>query len=142
MLAKEELKLLLLEDDEDDYILTSAVLREISGFAIAITWVTTLEAALSALQTQPFDVCLSDYQLGEHTGIDLLKATVAQPWAVPIIMLTGQSDRESDLAAMQAGAADYLVKAEITAALVERSIRYTLKHAQTLAVCPSGSGCQ
>ncbi len=133
MLAKEALKLLLLEDDEDDYILTSAVLREISGFAIAITWVTTLEAALLELQTQAFNVCLSDYQLGAHTGIDLLKATVSQPWAIPIIMLTGQSDRDSDLAAMQAGAADYLVKAEITAALVERSIRYTLKHAKTLA---------
>jgi diguanylate cyclase (GGDEF)-like protein/PAS domain S-box-containing protein len=133
MLAKEALKLLLLEDDEDDYILTSAVLREISGFAIAITWVTTLETALLELQTQAFNVCLSDYQLGEHTGIDLLKATVSRPWAIPIIMLTGQSDRDSDLAAMQAGAADYLVKAEITAALVERSIRYTLKHAKTLA---------
>jgi diguanylate cyclase (GGDEF)-like protein/PAS domain S-box-containing protein len=133
MLAKDSLRLLLVEDDEDDYVLTTDVLREISGFAIAITWAQTLEAALKALQTQPFDVCLSDYQLGEHTGINLLNATVRQCWAVPIIMLTGQSDRDSDLAAMTAGAADYLVKAEITPALVERSIRYTLKHAQTLA---------
>jgi diguanylate cyclase (GGDEF)-like protein/PAS domain S-box-containing protein len=133
MLDKDSLKLLLVEDDEDDYVLTTDVLREISGLAIAITWVKTLEAALTALQTQSFDVCLSDYQLGEHTGIDLLTATVAQPWAVPIIMLTGQSDRDCDLAAMKAGAVDYLVKAEITPALVERSIRYTLKHARTLA---------
>ncbi len=133
MLAKDSLRLLLVEDDEDDYVLTSEVLREISGFTVSVIWVETLEAALEALQTQTFDVCLSDYQLGAHTGIDLLEATVTRSWTVPIIMLTGQSDRDSDLSAMKAGAADYLVKAEITPALVERSIRYTLKHARTLA---------
>jgi diguanylate cyclase (GGDEF)-like protein/PAS domain S-box-containing protein len=133
MLAKESLKLLLVEDDEDDYTLTSAVLREICGVAIAVTWVETFDAALEALQTQSFDVCLSDYHLGKHTGIDLLHATAAQGSTVPIIMLTGQSDRGIDLAAMGAGAADYLVKADITPVMVERSIRYTLNHARTLA---------
>jgi diguanylate cyclase (GGDEF)-like protein/PAS domain S-box-containing protein len=133
MLAKESLNLLLVEDDEDDYALTSDVLREISGVAMAMTWVQTFEAALEALQTQSFDVCLSDYHLGKHTGIDLLNATAAQGVTVPIIMLTGQSDRGIDLAAMRAGAADYLVKADITPVMVERSIRYTLNHARTLA---------
>jgi diguanylate cyclase (GGDEF)-like protein/PAS domain S-box-containing protein len=133
MLVKDSLKLLLVEDDEDDYLLTSDVLREIPGVAIAITWVTTLEAALDLLQTQFFDVCLSDYHLGQHTGLDLLNATLAQSLAVPIIMLTGQSDRDTDLAAMEAGASDYLVKADITPAMVERSIRYTLNHTRTLA---------
>jgi diguanylate cyclase (GGDEF)-like protein/PAS domain S-box-containing protein len=133
MLAKDSLKLLLVEDDEDDYTLTSAVLREIFGMAIAMTWVETFEAALDALQTQSFDVCLSDYHLGKHTGIDLLNATAAQGFTVPIIMLTGQSDLGIDLAAMGAGAADYLVKADITPVMVERSIRYTLNHARTLA---------
>lgn len=133
MLAKESLNLLLVEDDEDDYALTSDVLREISGVAMAMTWVQTFEAALEALQTQSFDVCLSDYHLGKHTGIDLLNATAAQGVTVPIIMLTGQNDRGIDLAAMRAGAADYLVKADITPVMVERSIRYTLNHARTLA---------
>jgi diguanylate cyclase (GGDEF)-like protein/PAS domain S-box-containing protein len=133
MLAKDSLKLLLVEDDEDDYLLTSEVLCEIAGVDIAITWVTTLEAALDVLHTQCFDVCLSDYHLGQHTGLDLLNATIAQKLAVPIIMLTGQSDRDTDLAAMAAGASDYLIKADITSAMVERSIRYTLNHASTLA---------
>jgi diguanylate cyclase (GGDEF)-like protein/PAS domain S-box-containing protein len=133
MLTKDALKLLLVEDDEDDYTLTSDVLREISSVAIAITWVTTVDAALDALQTQSFDVCLSDYHLGKNTGLDLLKTSVLKGFTVPIIMLTGQSDRGTDLAAMGAGAADYLVKAEITPAMVERSIRYTLNHARTLA---------
>jgi diguanylate cyclase (GGDEF)-like protein/PAS domain S-box-containing protein len=133
MLAKDSLKLLLVEDDEDDYLLTSEVLSEISGVAISVDWVKTIGAALEVLQTQCFDVCLSDYQLGQHTGIDLLNAAAAHGLTVPVIMLTGQSDREIDLAAMAAGAADYLVKADITPALVERSIRYTLNHTHALA---------
>lgn len=132
MLAKHSLRLLLVEDDEDDYWLTSEVLREIAGVEIAITWVTSMAAALKILQTQFFDVCLSDYHLGQHTGLDLLNAAIAQHLAVPIIMLTGQSDHNTDLAAMAAGASDYLVKADITPAMVERSIRYTLNHTQAL----------
>lgn len=132
MLAEHSLRLLLVEDDEDDYLLTSDVLREIAGVEIAITWVTSMAAALKVLQTQCFDVCLSDYHLGQNTGLELLNATLAQNLAVPIIMLTGQSDRNTDLAAMAAGASDYLVKADITAAMVERSIRYTLNHTRTL----------
>jgi diguanylate cyclase (GGDEF)-like protein/PAS domain S-box-containing protein len=133
MLAKHSLRLLLVEDDEDDYLLTSEVLYEIAGVEIVITWVTSMEDALKVLQTQCFDVCLSDYHLGQYTGLDLLNAAIAQNLAVPIIMLTGQSDRDTDLAAMAAGASDYLVKADITPAMVERSIRYTLNHAHTLA---------
>ncbi|WP_404785740.1 putative bifunctional diguanylate cyclase/phosphodiesterase [Altericista sp. CCNU0014] len=133
MLGKDALKLLLVEDDEDDYLLTSDVLSEISSVSIAVTWVTTMETALEILRTQAFDVCLSDYQLGKNTGIELLNAAAAQHLTVPIIMLTGQSNRDTDLAAMKAGASDYLVKADITPAMVERSIRYTLNHALTLA---------
>lgn len=132
MLGKNSLRLLLVEDDEDDYILTSDLLGEICGITITITWATTLDAALDKLQTEPFDICLSDFQLGQDTGLDLLKSAAAQGLTVPIIMLTGQSDRETDLAAMAAGAADYLVKADISPTMLERAIRYTLNHTHTL----------
>jgi diguanylate cyclase (GGDEF)-like protein/PAS domain S-box-containing protein len=133
MLAKEFINLLLVEDDEDDYILTSDVISDIAGVEITITWVKTLEAALGTLSTEEFDVCLSDYQLGKQTGVELIEAVVAAGIAVPIIMLTGQMDRDTDLAAMAAGAADYLVKTDISPAMMERSIRYTLNHARTLS---------
>ena len=133
MLAKNFLKLLLVEDDEDDYMLTSDIISDITGVEISIAWVTTLVAALEILKAQEFDVCLCDYQLGQHTGIELIQAAVQKGIKVPIIMLTGQLDRETDLAAMAAGAADYLVKADISPAMVERSMRYTLNHTQTLS---------
>lgn len=132
MLAKEFIELLLVEDDEDDYILTADVISDIAGVEISITWVTTFNEALRSLKTEDFDVCLSDYQLGQQTGIELIHAAVAAGIQVPIIMLTGQMDRDTDIAAMAAGAADYLVKTDISPAMLERSIRYTLNHTRTL----------
>jgi signal transduction histidine kinase len=54
---------------------------------------------------------------------------------VPIILLTGEESRDVDQAAIYAGAADYLIKGQITSALLERSIRHALerKHSQKSA---------
>jgi diguanylate cyclase (GGDEF)-like protein/PAS domain S-box-containing protein len=125
--------LLLVEDDEDDYILTQELLADIPDLAISLTWVSSFEAAITALHSGIYNLCFCDYRLGDHTGIDLLQALASAEITVPVIMLTGQGDRAIDLAAMQAGAADYLVKSEITALLLERSIRYVLNHSQALA---------
>ncbi|HEX2640043.1 MAG TPA: diguanylate cyclase, partial [Pyrinomonadaceae bacterium] len=78
------------------------------------------------------DIYLVDYRLGERTGLELLRAAIRNGCTAPIILLTGQGDKEIDFQAMQAGAADYLVKGELTAPLLERAIRYSLKHARSL----------
>ena len=71
-------------------------------------------------------VCLLDYHLGERTGLELLREAVARGCRTPIILLTGNGDREIDVEAMKAGAADYLVKGRFDAHSLERSIRYTI----------------
>lgn len=125
--------ILLVEDDEDDYVLTQALLDDIQGLRFKLTWVSTYDSALATLTREGYDLCLCDYRLGQYSGIALLNAAMQAGVKVPVVMLTGQGDRETDIAAMQAGAADYLVKTDITAPLLERSIRYTLSHAQALA---------
>ncbi len=73
---------------------------------------------------------LTDYRLGARTGLDLLQALQERGSPTPVIVLTGQGDREVDLRAVNAGAADYLAKGEVTPALLERSIRHAvLQHA-------------
>jgi diguanylate cyclase (GGDEF)-like protein/PAS domain S-box-containing protein len=128
-----KIRVLLVEDDEDDYILTQELLADIQDLVLDLSWISNFEDALKALLCGTYDVCLCDYQLGSHDGIEFLDALTQSNTTVPVIMLTGQEDREIDVAAMQAGAADYLVKSEITAQLLERSIRYTLNHTRTLA---------
>ena len=116
------LKVLLVEDDEDDYVIICDLLSEMERFELE--WVIDYEDALKAIEREEHDVCLLDYRLGERSGLELLREALRRGYKAPIILLTGQGDREVDLEAMQAGAADYLIKGQIDAPLLERSIRY------------------
>ncbi|MCA1853170.1 MAG: response regulator, partial [Beggiatoa sp.] len=60
-------------------------------------------------------------------GLDLLRRAAAEDYGIPFILLTGYSAFELDVEAMRAGAADYLLKDRIDAAVLERAIRYTLE---------------
>src|SRR5712692_10939183 len=60
----------------------------------------------------------------------MLEQMMEHEGKAPVIMLTGAGNRRVDEEAMQAGAADYLVKTQLNADLLERSIRYALKHKQ------------
>jgi len=126
-------RILLVEDDEDDYVLTRDLLAAIPGGAYALDWVTTVHAGLAAVAEQRHDAYLIDYRLGAESGLDLLCALQRDGCRAPIILLTGQGDPSVDIAAMQAGAADYLIKGEVTAAELERALRYACAQEQHLA---------
>jgi signal transduction histidine kinase len=121
----EKIRLLLVEDDEDDYILTRDLLNEIYPDGFELEWVKEYDQAMERLVSNEHAVCLLDYRLGANNGIELLRQARARGCNSPSIILTGQADRELDFEAMMAGASDYLIKSEINAALLERSIRYS-----------------
>ncbi|TYK65091.1 response regulator [Colwellia echini] len=119
-------RVLLVEDDEDDYILTSDYLSQLDSHVFEIDWVTSPDKALEQLQLGKHDICLLDYQLGAYNGLTVLEKASQSGCSTPIIMLTGQSDETIDKAALAAGAVDYLAKSEITTARFARAIRYAL----------------
>ena len=119
--------MLLVDDDEDDYVLVRDLLAGMEG--LSLRWANGYEAALSALSGGCYDVCLVDYRLGERSGLELLREASARGYKAPMILLTGQGGREVDLAAMRSGAADYLLKGELNAPSLERSIRYAFARA-------------
>jgi signal transduction histidine kinase len=82
---------------------------------------------VQALADGRYDVYLVDYRLGARTGLEFLQEAVRCGVAAPMIMLTGQREREVDLLSMRAGAVDYLVKDRLDAAKLDRSIRYALQ---------------
>jgi diguanylate cyclase (GGDEF)-like protein/PAS domain S-box-containing protein len=127
-----EVKVLLVEDDEDDYVLTRGLLADSRRTRFVLDWVSSYEDAMSLIADGVHDVYLVDYRLGEHDGLEILRESRAAGCARPIILLTGQGDGEVDIAAMQAGAADYLVKGQLDSQLLERSIRYSLEQNRTL----------
>jgi diguanylate cyclase (GGDEF)-like protein/PAS domain S-box-containing protein len=127
------LRLLLVEDDEDDYVLTRAHLAQSERTRFAVEWVASYEEGLAKALGGAYDVCLVDYRLGARDGIEWIREAVAGGCRSPVVVLTGQADREIDVLAMEAGAADYLVKGQITAELLERSLRYAVRGAQAAA---------
>jgi len=124
----DHIRVLLIEDDEDDYVFTRDLLTEIGGERFELEWASTYERGLTRVLEDCFDVCLLDFRLGARTGLDLLREARSANGRAPIILMTGQGDQEIDLEAMRSGAADYLVKGEIDAAGLERSIRYAVQH--------------
>lgn len=118
--------LLLVEDDEDDYIITRDLLREIDPDMYSLDWATTIDEAKSKLQLDQHHVCLMDYRLGPEDGVELLKQAGELGFKAPIIMLTGQDDDRLDTEAQAAGAVDYLVKSNLTASRLARAIRYAI----------------
>ncbi len=118
---------LLVDDDEDDYVLVRDLLTEVAGKRFELERVATYDAALEELRQARRDIYLIDYRLGERDGLELLRAAIDIGCKAPIIILTGQGDHDVDVAAMEAGAADYLVKDHLSGELLERSIRYALE---------------
>jgi signal transduction histidine kinase len=119
-------RVLLVEDDEDDFILTSEYLNQLASHSFEIDWVTNPKKALEQLNLGKHDICLLDYQLGAYNGLTVLEKASENGCSTPIIMLTGQSDEALDQSALAAGAVDYLVKSEMTTARFARAIRYAL----------------
>ncbi|CAM3794917.1 response regulator [Rheinheimera salexigens] len=122
--------ILLVEDDEDDYVLTRGHLEDLSSLSCQLTWVKNPEDGLAHLLQGTYDVCLLDYQLGAETGLSLLQRAIIAGVSTPIIMLTGQADKQLDLEALEYGAADFLVKSELNETRFARAIRYALSRRQ------------
>ena len=130
-MAVRRVRVLLVEDDEDDFLLTREWLEEIEGTEYALDWTADYDAGLAEIARRRHDVYLVDYRLAGSCGLDLVRVAVAAGCAAPLILLTGQGDRAVDVEAMALGAADFLIKGRIDAALLERSIRYAIERKRT-----------
>jgi DNA-binding NtrC family response regulator len=126
------IRVLVVDDDHDDYVILRDLFLEIEVGKFRLEWVETYDAAIERMVRNKYDVCLVDYLLGERNGLELLNEAVKNGCKTPIILLTGKGAREVDMAAMKAGASDYLDKGEIGPSLLERSIRYAIERKRAL----------
>ena len=128
------IKVLLVEDDEDDFVITRDLLSELPGRRFTLDWVKTFDTGLEAMCLNQHDAVLVDYRLGAHNGIELLREALERGCQAPVILLTGAGERQVDVEAMQAGAPDYLVKTHLRADSLERSIRYAAQRKRAVAL--------
>jgi signal transduction histidine kinase/HPt (histidine-containing phosphotransfer) domain-containing protein len=123
----ETIKVLLIEDDEDDYILTRELLSEVKFGKYALDWAPSYEEGMKVARRGEHHVCLVDYRLGERSGVELIREARECGLNTPMILLTGQGNYDVDVEATEAGATDYLVKDETPATRLERTIRYAVE---------------
>lgn len=121
------INVLLIDDDEDQYYITKEFLNRIRNHKYILKHIMDFDEAKRYLEKNEFDVYLIDYRLGPDSGVELLHYAVEIKCDAPLIMLTGRGDHEIDLKAMNAGASDYLNKNLLSPELLERSIRYAIE---------------
>lgn len=128
-----KVKVLLIDDDEDDYIITKDIFNRINhADKYELSWIDTFDKGINAVLKHQYDIYLVDYRLGKHTGVDLVNEAVLSGVKEPIIILTGKGDYKIDEEAMNVGAADYLLKDKLDPDSLERTLRYALKQSETL----------
>jgi PAS domain S-box-containing protein len=120
-------RILIVEDDEDDFLIIEACIKDIPDKRFRIDWCYDYNEALQRIRQSCYDIYFVDYLLGEKTGLELLKDAIALGCEDPLVLLTGIGNRDVDIQAMTIGAVDYLVKSEINTEKLERCIRYALE---------------
>jgi len=132
MSAENSKKVLLIDDDPIQFQLTQSGFRKFQDKGYKVEWAATYEEGLNRLLKETFAVCLLDYKLRDRDGLELLRVAKGEGCHTPIVFLTAESEPGVDIAALEAGALDYLVKGEMTPRMLERSLRYAVKLGGTL----------
>lgn len=132
MLTQNKIKILIIDDDEDDYFIIADYIKEIDGTKFIIEWCNNYQSAVEKFKSKAYDIYFVDYRLGNETGLELLKDAIRLQCDAPIILLTGKGNKAIDIEAMKSGATDYLIKSELNTEKLERCIRYSLDRAASL----------
>ena len=128
---KSSIRVLLIDDDEDQYLILRRTFKKVSKIRYSLEWKATYDQAMRAIGSNQYDVILIDYELEKAFGTDIIRKAIKQGCKTPFILQTSHEETSIDLEAMEAGVVDYLIKDQITPLVLERSIRYAIKQKQT-----------
>src|SRR6478672_13414714 len=132
MLKGNQIRIGIIDDDEDDFFIIKDYLSEIENVNFVIDWINSYKTAIDKIKAGAYHLYFLDYRLGNETGLELLQEATAMQCDSPIVLLTGKGNKAIDIKAMQSGATDYLVKSDLNAEKLERCIRYSLDRAESL----------
>jgi signal transduction histidine kinase len=130
---KDPVKILMVDDDEEDFIIVRNLLAQLEGSRFSIEWAPSFEAGWELILANRHHVYLVDYRLGAEDGLELVRKAVHSGCDRPFILLTGMDDPALDEEAEAAGVADFLVKGSCGAQELARTLRYALAHANDMA---------
>lgn len=125
------IKVLLIEDSNEDAIIIREMLNETSKIPFQLTYVSRLKTGFEKLFQESFDILLLDLNLPDSWGFDTFIRTYDQVPELPIVILSGFDDEDVAVKAVREGAQDYLIKGEIDGRLLARSIYYAIERKNT-----------
>jgi signal transduction histidine kinase len=120
-------RVLLVDDDEDDYVIIKKIFQDIPNSPFILSWTASFEEAKKLIDQRAHDIYLIDYRLGEHTGLDVLRFAKPEKRAEPFILLTGAGNQSLEWRSLKLAASDYLVKGSFNANLLSRTLYYALQ---------------
>ena len=123
------IKILLLEDSEEEFQEVERLLSKMQGVPYKLDWGQDFDDGLRVLRQKRYDICLLDGSFGMRGGIEFLREAKTNKVKTPFIFLADSVDR--DTAALRAGASDYLVKKRIHPVFLQRAIRFALERVKT-----------
>ena len=126
-LRGKHLHILIVEDNTGDYILIEEFLKEEVGTPLITRTNTLTETKQLLIGDEDFDIILLDLSLPDSTGEELLTQIIQLVDHIPIIVLTGYSDKHFGIKALSLGISDYLLKDELSAPLLAKSISYSIE---------------
>ncbi len=120
------MRVLLVDADEDSAVLMRGLIDDMAA-PTDVERAAGFDAGLERMSSHRYDVHLVACRLGTRSGVDLLRAYRASGGDGPVIMIADEPDRAEDLAAVESGAEDYVVRNHLDSTLLERSIRYAVE---------------
>lgn len=127
------LRVLLVDDDEDDFVIAREMLCDQADVEFQLDWAPTVESGLDAIAGHCPDVCVVDFRLGEHNGLDFMRRVIDQGFDIPMVMMTGHGDLSVDVEAARIGAVGYLVKGAVQPAQFKNALRSAIGFARERA---------
>ena len=124
---KQNITVLIIEDNLDDYSLLKEVLDSSEEVDVKIFHEERLEGAKSVAKNNGIDVAIIDLSLPDSFGLDTFISFHKEYPLVPTIIMTGTKDYEVAFTAVQKGAQDYLFKGEPSSTAIIRTIRYAIE---------------
>lgn len=121
--------LILIVDDEEDICLLMQMTLKKMGIQSDVAY--TIRQAKDLLKKQNYNVCLTDFNLPDGTGLDLIEYTVNKYPSMPIAVLTAYGNMEIAIAALKAGAFDFVNK-PINQQHLDQLLQKALNHSQHL----------
>ena len=126
-MSEESISVLLVEDDEDDVVITRHLLSQSGTQSFEVRSAGRLHEAFMLVDQAPPQVILLDLSLPDSQGWQTLVSTLSHAPDIPIVLLTGLADEMMGVKAVQVGAQDYLFKGHIDRDRLARAIRYAIE---------------